>query len=327
MAEDPPFTVTPRILTLVGEIERLLGRVEAWDGPAPEPRLRKQSRVRTVRGSVGIEGNDLTEEQVTAVLEGTRVVGSPRAIREVTNANDAYERAPDWRSARERDFLAAHRVMMRELTDPIGRYRDTNVGVLDGTRVAHIASPAKRLPTLMKALFSWLRTTSTPPLLRACVAHYEVLFIHPFTDGNGRMARLWQHVVMLEASPLFRIVAVESVIRERQRAYYDVLGRCDGRGDSWELIEFLLAAQRDALATVITDLAPKRPTPVSRLAAAKGHFGRRWFSRADYRRLHAGVSTATASRDLRAGLDEGPLESRGERRLTEYRFRARASRS
>jgi Fic family protein len=308
-------------LALAGELERLLGRVEAWGGPTPEPRLRKQSRVRTVRGSVGIEGNDLTEEQVTAVLEGKRVAGSPRAIREVTNANAAYERAPGWRSTRERDFLAAHRVLMSELTDPVGGYRRTNVGVLDGTRVAHIAPPTARVPTLMKALFSWLRTTSTSPLVRACVAHYEILFIHPFTDGNGRMARLWQHVVMLEASPLFRIVAVESVIRERQRAYYDALGRCDRRGDSAELIELLLEAQRDALATVVADLAPRRPTPASRLAAAQNHFGRRRFSRADYRRLHPGVSTATASRDLRAGLDDGALESRGEWRLTEYRFR------
>jgi Fic family protein len=140
------------------------------------------------------------------------------------------------------------------------------------------------------------------------------------------MARLWQHVIMLEASPLFGFVAVESVFRERQRAYYDVLGRCDRRGDSAELIELLLEAQRDALEAVVADLAPRRPTPESRLAAAKNHFGGRWFSRADYRALHPAVSTATASRDLRAGVDDGALESRGERRLTEYRFRARASR-
>jgi Fic family protein len=208
VADEPPFSITPRILTLVGELERLLGRVEAWDGAAPEPRLRKQSRVRTVRGSVGIEGNELTEAQVTAVLEGKRVVGSPAAIREVTNANEAYERAPSWKSTRERDFLAAHRVLMSGLTDPIGRYRHTNVGVLHGTRVAHMAPPAKRVPAQMKALFSWMRTTSTPPLVRGCVAHYEILFVHPFTDGNGRIARLWQHVIMLEASALFHIVPV-----------------------------------------------------------------------------------------------------------------------
>ena len=326
MPGDPPFSITPRIVALVGELERLLGRVEAWDGATPEPRLRKQSRVRTVRGSVGIEGNELSEAQVTAVLDGKRVVGSPVAIREVLNANEAYERSPSWKSTRERDFLAAHRVLMRGLADPIGRYRNTNVGVLHGTRVAHMAPPAKLVGAQMKALFSWMRTTSTPALVRGCVAHYELLFIHPFTDGNGRIARLWQHVVMLEASPLFHVVPVESVIRERQRAYYDVLGRCDRRGDSTQFVELMLEAQRDALATTVVELSPRRATPSSRLAAAHEALGRRWFSRATYLQVHPNVSTATASRDLRDGAASEVLEIRGERRLTEYRFRRRPSR-
>jgi Fic family protein len=270
---------------------------------------------------VGIEGNTLTEAQITAILAGRRVVGSRREILEVTNANDAYERARMWRPGREKDFLAAHGILMTGLTEPAGAYRRTNVGILDGGRVAHVAPPASRVPHLMRALFEWIRGTDTPALIRSCVAHYEILFIHPFTDGNGRIARLWQHVILLESSPMLQMVPMESVIRDRQKAYYDVLGRCDRRGDSTEFVEFSLAALRDAIADTLVELRPARATSATRLAAARTRFERTWFRRADYLRLDPSISTATASRDLRAGVDEGKLEQRGARRMTEYRFR------
>jgi len=317
----PPFQVTSKMIALAAEIERLIGRAEGLEGRGAQPLLRKQNRVRTIRGSVGIEGNTLTEEQITAILAGKRVIGARREILEVTNANDAYERARQWRADREKDLLAAHRILMTGLTEPAGAYRRTNVGVLDGTRVAHVAPPARRVPGSMQALLSWIRSTDMPALIRSCVAHYEILFIHPFTDGNGRIARLWQHVILLESAPLFEIVPMESVIRERQKTYYDVLGRCDRRGDSTEFVELALVALRDALMDTLVDLRPARATSATRLAAARRSLGRKWFRRADYLRLHPSISTATASRDLHAGIDDGALDQRGERRLTEYRFR------
>lgn len=316
----PPFRITSKALALIGEIERQLGRAEGVDAQA-QPLLRKKSRVRTVRGTVGIEGNALTEDQVTALLEGKRVVGSRREILEVANANAAYERAPSWQSAREKDLLAAHGVLMKGLTDPAGRYRRTNVGVVHGSRVTHLAPPPERVPGLMRRLFSWLKKTDTPALVKSCVAHYEILFIHPFTDGNGRVARLWQHVTLLEASPLFQIVPFESLIRDRQRAYYTVLRQCDRRGDSTEFVELALEALRDAMADTLTSMKPSRATPESRLEAARARFSRRWFRRTDYLALHRGISTATASRDLRDGVANRTLLGRGERRMTEYRFR------
>lgn len=320
-SDKPPFRVSSKVLALVAEIERLIGRAEGVEGPGAGPLLRKQNRVRTIRGSVAIEGNALTEEQVTAILSGKRVMGSRREILEVTNANDAYERARTWRPGHEKDFLAAHRMLMTGLTEPAGAYRRTNVGVLDGSRVAHVAPPARRVPQLMRALFEWIRTTDTPALIRSCVAHYEILFIHPFTDGNGRVARLWQHVLLLESSPMLQMVPMESVICDRQKAYYDVLGRCDRRGDSTEFAEFALTALRDAITDTLVGLRPARATSATRLAAARARFARAWFRRADYLRLDPSISTATASRDLRLGVDEGKLELRGAHRMTEYRFR------
>lgn len=309
------------MLARVAAIERLLGRAEGLTAPVAQPLLRKRNRVRTIRGSVGIEGNTLGEDQVTALLDGKRVIGSAREIREVENANRAHDLAPRWRSGSERHFRAAHAVMMKGLTVPAGRYRTSEVGIVHGARVAHVAPPARRVPALMRELFGWLRTTETPALVRSCVAHYEILFIHPFTDGNGRMARLWQHVTLLESSSIFRIVPVESVIRERQRAYYDVLARCDRRGSSTEFVELVLTALHDALAETLAELRPARVTGASRLTAAREHFGARWFRRAEYLGLHRAISTATASRDLREGVASRALERRGDRRLAEYRFR------
>jgi Fic family protein len=320
-AEAPPFRITPRTLRLAGELERAIGRAEAAAPPAAQPLLRKQNRVRTVRASVGIEGNTLTEDQVTAILEGKRVVGTRREILEVTNANAAYDQALTWRATRERDFLAAHAVMMTGLTEPAGRYRRTNVGVLDGSRVAHVAPQPPRVPPLVRSLLAWLAETETPLLVASCVVHYELLFIHPFTDGNGRMARLWQHVVLLAVSPVFQVVPVESVIRARQRRYYEVLRRCDRRGDSTEFVELVLEALRDAMIETAAALLPARSTSTDRLAAARAHFRRRWFRRGDYVVLHRSISTATASRDLSGAVAGGLLVSRGERRMTEYRFR------
>lgn len=318
---DPPFQITPAILALAGEIERLVGRAEGLDANAPQPLLRKRNRVRTVRSSVAIEGNTLTEEQVTALLAGKRVAGSRREILEVTNANAAYERAADFTPSRERDLLAAHRIMMAGLVESAGRFRSSNVGVLHGTKVAHVAPPASRVPGLVRKLLAWMKRGTSPPLVRSCVAHYELLFIHPFVDGNGRMARLWQHVSLLEGSALFAVVPVESVIRERQATYYEVLGACDHAGESTLFIAFILEAMRDALAESLPQLRPVRPTPATRLESSRNALGRRWFTRGAYLALHQTIATATASRDLAQGIADGVLESRGERRLTEYRFR------
>lgn len=317
---DPPFTITARILELAQKIERLVGRAEGVERRSVQPMLRKRSRVRTIRGSVAIEGNTLSDEQVTAVLDGKRVVGDRRELLEVTNAIRAYDAAELRKATSEKDLLAAHRDLMEGLVEGAGRFRTASVGVLDGSKVTHLAPPAHLVRGQVRQLLAWLRRAEHSALIRSCVVHYELLFIHPFMDGNGRLARLWQHMVLLEESPVFRFVPIESVIRDRQQRYYDVLRRSDRRGDATEFVEYVLESLHDALRETVEALRPQRARPANRLDLAREHFGRSWFSRGDYLKLHQTIATATASRDLADAAAAGTLAKRGERRFTEYRF-------
>ncbi len=320
----PPFSITPTVLGHVEELSRLIGRFEGLCAPSPQPSLRKENLIRTVQGSVAIEGNSLSIEQVTAVLDGKRVLGSAKEIREVQNALAAYELAPRLQPWAERDLLRAHRTLMDGLLESAGRFRTVNVGIMRGQRLTHVAPAPRQVPRLMADLLAFVHKDGELPLLiRACVCHYELELIHPFADGNGRMGRLWQHVALLRQSPVFAYVPVESLIRERQGQYYESLARSDKVGDCTAFLEFSLRALRDGLAEFLDALRPEVDSADKRLSRAGEHFGRGWFTRKDYLALHKVVSTPTASRDLRLGFDQALLERRGERALTEYRFLVR----
>jgi Fic family protein len=317
----PPFTLEPRHLEDVAAIAQLVGRFEGLSAPRPQPLLRKENRVRTVQGSVAIEGNTLSLDQVTAVLDGKRVSAPRREILEVQNAIAAYDEAPRLRPWSEKDLLRGHRLIMANLAADAGRWRQIAVGVFQGSRVAHVAPPAKQVPRLMGQLLDWGKADAKmPSILKACLAHYEIQFIHPFSDGNGRVGRLWQHVILLSVSPVFEFVPFESVIRARQKAYYDALARSDRDGDTAPFAAFALEALREALARTLDALRAEPVDGESRLDLAKGHFARAWFARGDYLRLHKRLSTASASRDLASGLAGGALERQGDKRLARYRF-------
>ncbi len=193
----PPIEVTPQCIRLLTDIERQLGRYEGLHHPRPAPLLRKSLRVKTLQGIVAIEGNALTEEQVTAVLEGKRVVGPRRDILEVQNALTAYERLANWKPGRRDDFLKAHGVLMAGLLERAGRWRTGGVGVMKGKKVIHIAPPTGRVPYLLKDLLDFFATdTETHAAIKVAVVHYELEFIHPFEDGNGRMGRLWHTLIL-----------------------------------------------------------------------------------------------------------------------------------
>jgi len=317
----PPFRITPRILALSTDIGRLVGRSEGANAAEPTPRLRRSSRVRTVHGSVAIEGNTLSLDQVTALLDGKRAAGPAHEVREVRNAIAAYALGPRLAPGSIRDLLRAHAVMMDGLVRDAGRWRAGDVGVIRGSRVGHVAPRAPRVPALMRELLGFIaRDRETPPLVRACVAHYEIEFVHPFSDGNGRMGRLWQHVILLGVSPVFAFVPAESIIKDRQAAYYASLAACDRAGESTAFIEFALDALRAGLAEAVPGFRPRRPDAGARLEAARERFGRGSFTRADYLGLHPDIGTATASRDLRRGTDGGLLERSGHRATARYRF-------
>ena len=283
--------------------------------------LRRRSRARTIQATLAIEGAGLDEPLVTALLEGRRVLGSPTAIREVKNAIAAYERVARLDPSRSRDLLAAHGTLMNGLVPDAGRLRTKGVGVVQGSRIARVARPASRVPRLVEEILEFVGANrEVPPLIKAAVTHYELEFIHPFSDGNGRVGRLWEHRILLDVHPVFEHVPVESVVRARQDEYYAALGESDRAGEATPFLSFSLGAMRDALAELAGALRPEPATGATRLERARAHFATREFSRAEYARLFPMLSAPTASRDLRAGVDEGSLQRRGDKATARYRF-------
>ncbi len=239
---EPPHSLTTVMLSQVAEIAALVGRWEALGAKEKIPILRRKNRIRSIHSSLAIENNTLTLEQVTAVIAGKRVLGPPREVQEVKNAFAAYEAMGAWNPSSTKDLLAAHRLLMSGLMDDAGKFRTRSVGIAQGKQIVHLAPPAAGVPGLMKDLLGWLKRTASHPLVASCVFHYELEFIHPFSDGNGRIGRLWQTLVLSRWNPLFDYLPVESVIRDRQVEYYKVLASCDKAGNSTAFIEFLLAA-------------------------------------------------------------------------------------
>jgi Fic family protein len=323
----PPFRITPLVLASCAKVERSLGRCEGLGGTAPTPQLRRANRIRTVQATTAVEGNTLSVEQVTAVFDGKRVRGPAREVLEVENALTAYELAAKLDPRSERDVLRAHAVLMKGLAPDAGRYRRGEVGIVKGSRVTHVAPPAARVPTLMKDLFAFAAADDhTPPLVSACVLHYELEFIHPFSDGNGRVGRWWQHALLCRYSPVFAHVPTESMIKAHQSAYYAALARSDRAGDATTFIEFMLAQLHAALELYARECRPARLDAAARLELAREHFGRSTFSRRDYLALHRALSQATASRDLRGGVERGSLRIEGDKATARYTFTARGKR-
>ncbi len=249
----PPFTITSKIVSLVGDISELVGALSAIETQIAMPKLRKENFVKTITGTLEIEGNTLGAEKITAMLDGKRVLGSVREIAEVKGAITVYEKLGSYRYKKEGDLLLVHKELMSEILKNAGSYRKTQVGVGGANGVTHIAPPADRVPQLMGDLFAWLDNTTEHPLIVSSVFHYEFEFIHPFIDGNGRMGRLWQTLILREWKSFFEFVPIESVVRERQRQYYEALENGGVDGESTVFIEFMLECIFEAVSSVNTD--------------------------------------------------------------------------
>ncbi|MBF0275287.1 MAG: Fic family protein [Nitrospinae bacterium] len=240
MSYEPPFTITPKITHLIGDIAETIGEMQQGKNLLDSPKLRKENRIKTITGTLAIEGNTLTEEQVSAVLEGKRVLGTVKELAEVRGAINAYEQLTTMSPNSVGDLLKAHQLMMGEIMNDAGQYRKKSVGIHKGKDVVHIAPQAKRVASLMKTLFEWMATSEHHPLIVSSVFHYEFEFIHPFTDGNGRMGRLWQTLILSRWKPLFYSLPLENLIYENQSEYYDALALADKKADSEVFIEFIL---------------------------------------------------------------------------------------
>ncbi|MFS3594804.1 Fic family protein [Citrobacter braakii] len=236
----PPFVITPLILNQVIEIGELMGNWAAMAGRA-SPLLRKENRIRTIQASLAIEHNSLTTEQVTALMEGKRILAPAKDIQEVRNAILAYEKMSEWKSERLSDLLQAHQILMMGLVDNPGQLRTGNVGVYREKQLIHMAPPASQVLRLMNDLLGWLKTTELHPLITGAIFHYEFEFIHPFADGNGRMGRLWQTLILREWRSELAWLPVETLIHYQQDRYYQVLGQCDRQSSCTPFIEFILA--------------------------------------------------------------------------------------
>jgi len=236
----PPFTVSAEAINLIAEIsaqiERYAIRLEQEDGL----RLRKANRIKTIHSSLAIEGNTLSEDEVRDIIDGKTVVAPIRQIQEVKNAIATYNLYPTLDAFKEKDLLKAHGVMMQALVDQSGRYRSGGVGVLGEKGLVHLAPPADRVPMLMSDLFAWLKTSKDHLLIRSCVFHFEFEFIHPFIDGNGRMGRLWQSLILGKLHPLFEHLPVENMVYANQQAYYNAIGVSSKQGQSGPFIDFML---------------------------------------------------------------------------------------
>ena len=238
----PPYELTSKILDSVEQIGERLGRLKAIAVRTAVPKLRRGNRIKTIQASLEIEGNTLTVQQVTAILSGQRVLGQPREIQEVRNAFNAYEQMGNFSPCDCNDLLAAHGLLMAGLVDESGKFRSGGVGIFRGTKVTHMAPPAKRVPQLIAQLLAWLKNSQEHPLITSSVFHYELEFIHPFADGNGRIGRLWQTLILSRWQPLFSLLPIESVIRDRQKEYYAALGQSDADAAATAFIEFMLNA-------------------------------------------------------------------------------------
>lgn len=247
MKYQPPYTITSKIIYLIAQISENIGRLTVLEEIQDSLKLRKANRIRTIQGSLAIEGNTLSTEQITAILNGKTVIAPPKDVQEVRNAIKAYEAFQQWQPSQESDLLQAHQMLMTGLIDEIGQYRHGGVGVMSGDRVVHMAPPANQINRLMIDLLDWLNDSDVHPLIQSSVFHYEFEFIHPFVDGNGRMGRLWQTLILSRWNPIFANIPVESLIFQNQKAYYEALQASTDRTDSAPFIEFILQMILDAI--------------------------------------------------------------------------------
>ncbi len=316
----PPYTITGRILKLVALISEKIGEVNSAHLTKPPTELRKKNRIKTIHSSLEIEGNTLTLKQITAIIENKRVIGPKKDILEVKNAIDVYDYLDKLNPFSFESFCEAHGILMNGLVESAGRLRNKSVGIVKGSEIAHIAPPSDLLKPLMNDLFEYLKNDDDLILIKSCVFHYEMEFIHPFIDGNGRMGRLWQTLILKNTYPVFEFLPVETLIKERQDKYYEALGKSDNTGESTLFIEFMLEIILKSLEELL-NIQNVSLLNIDRINLFKSIIKEDYFSRKDYLKNFREISSATASRDLQYAVENGLIEKIGDKNLTRYKYK------
>ena len=308
----PPFEITNAMIDHVAEIAELVGRLTSTNQLSANPTLRRTNRIRTIHGSLAIEQNTLSLEQVTAVLNGKQVLAPPKDIAEVKNAYEIYERLDELDPYSVDDLLTAHSIMTRGLVDESGVFRSKPVGVVDQEgHVLHFGTLPQYVPDLVMELLDWVKNSDVHMLIRSCVFHYEFELIHPFADGNGRVGRLWHTLLLSKWNPAFAWLPVESIIHDRQGEYYAAINASNDAGESTVFIEFMLSAIKTSLMDAINtndemsdgamDKATMRWKQIEKFLETH-----EFIMNADVRVL-CGVSAATANRILASLVAESKL--------------------
>ena len=313
----PPYTITPQILSLITDVSHKIGEVNASFITKQSPELRKRNRIRTIQASLSVEGNTLSIEQITAIINNKKVLGPAKDIQEVSNAIEVYNQLNNFNPYNEKSFFQAHKILMQGLTKDAGKYRTGGVGIVKGSQVAHLAPPATNVPFLMKDLFKYLKTDETM-LIKSCVFHYEMEFIHPFSDGNGRMGRIWQTLLLMQKYPVFEFLPFETLISKNQEKYYQALATSDNQAESTFFIAFMLQILNESL----DELLLERVGPMSS-SQRMGIFlasGIKEFTRKNYMAYFKTISSATASRDLLDAVKENLIKKTGEKNQTVYQL-------
>ena len=308
----PPFEITNQIIDYVAEIAELVGRLTAVSPLSTSPTLRRANRIRTIHGSLAIEQNTLSLEQITAVLNGKHVLAPPKDIAEVKNAYEIYERLDELDPYSVDDLLTAHGIMTRGLVAESGIFRTRPVGVVDSEgHVLHFGTLPQYVPDLVMELLDWAKTSEVHMLIRSCVFHYELELIHPFADGNGRVGRLWHTLLLSKWNSAFAWLPVESIIHDRQQEYYEAINASNDAGKSTVFIEFMLSAIKASLLEVISTSGGMSDGKVDKTTL-------RWNKIQEYLTTHGyimnsdvrelcGISPATANRILARLVYDGKL--------------------
>jgi Fic family protein len=312
----PPYEITQDILRLITSISEKIGEVNANYLNRQSPTLRKQNKIKTIHSSLQIEGNTLSQEQITALIENKRVIGPEKDVTEVLNAIKVYQNLENFKATDEKSFLNAHQLMMKGLIANPGKYRNKSVGIVKGPEVAHVAPPFENVPFLMKDLFTYLKKSDEITLIKSCVFHYEMEFIHPFLDGNGRIGRLWQTVILMEKYPVFEFLPFETLINKTQTDYYQSLALSDKAGNSTVFIEYMLQVIDQSLGELL-NFNNRTLREMDRIEYFLKTSPKQ-FTRKDYMNTFKDISSATASRDLKKATELNLINKQGKDNQTVY---------
>ncbi len=316
----PPYEITHTILKQLVSISEKIGEINATHLQKPPTELRKKNRIKTIQSSLEIEGNTLSVEQVTALLENKRIVAPKKDIIEVKNAIAAYDKLNDLNFKSFSSLCKAHKLLMSGLIENPGKLRTKSLGIAKGSKLAHIAPQGSMVKSLLNELFHYLKKDPELLLIKSCVFHYEFEFIHPFMDGNGRMGRLWQTLILKEFSHIFEFLPIELIIKQKQDKYYRALGESDKNGKSTVFIEFMLGVINQSL-EVVLKTQNKTLTWEDRIILFKETKPKStFFSRQDYLRAFKEIASATASRDLKQAYNAGFINKTGDKNTTLYGF-------